>query len=178
VSRKPLILGTIAVVFVVSLLLDIALYRMIVRPFTGERRQTPLDQCVVEDGELDPGILMATDENGLRSLAEKPPLEVKLIDENGDLMLGRIHLGPWPTPQPKNGQVLVLNGTEALSTDTKILLKDGRLVDLYFTSNAEMDEAEAVKVVHIRITEGPQRDLEGWVRWDEVQSTPRYAPFR
>jgi len=179
VSRKPLTLWIVAGVFFVSLAIDIAAYRRFFPTFAAVRSdQTASDRVIAGTGELEPGILMALDENGLRSLAEKPPLEVRLTDENGNLASGRIHLGPRPTPQPKPGQILVLNGTKATSAETKILLKDGRLVDSPSAGVPDLDEIGAVKVVHIRITEGPQRNLEGWVRWDEVQSTPQYAPFR
>ena len=152
-----------------SFAIDTAVFRVLY----ADLSETPVIQIVIGNGSQEPGILMATDEDGLRVMSTKPPIQIKVVDKDGALMLGELHLPPRAprTTQPKKGQVLVINGTKAVSIGVKFLLKDGRLVDPYPTSGFEMEKDGVVQVERIRLTDGPQQDWEGWVRSDDLQRT-------
>ncbi len=159
----------IAGVIVVSFAIDISAFRILYVQWS----KPPIEEIVIGTGAQEPGILMATDEDGLRVMSSKPPIQVTVTDENGIMVLGGIHI-PLQAPrtaQPKKGQVLVLNGTKASFINGKFLLRDGSLVDPYPTSRYQMERDGVFEVDRIRITDGPQRNLEGWVRSDDLQRT-------
>lgn len=159
-------------VIIVSFAIDISVFRILYA-----RLSKPLvEEIVIGTGAQEPGILMATDEDGLRVMSSKPPFQVTVIDEIGTMVLGGIHIPPQAprTAQPKKGQMLVLNGTKASFIIGKFLLKDGRLVDPYPSCRYQMEKDGVIEVDRVRITDGPQRNLEGWVRSDDLQRT--YTP--
>lgn len=85
----------------------------------------------------DGGIYIATDQNGLRALSEATGM--------------------------RQGLVFIRKGTGARYRSRKFLLKGGRLVDPYPANSIEMLRDGAIEVERIRIVDGPNKGLEGWV---------------
>ena len=98
-------------------------------------------------GSPDAGVWVATNEDGLRALSET----------NGTAL-------DHPKPEARTRLVFIPNKTRGRYKGRKFLLKSGRLVDPYPANSYDMQRDEAVEVEKIKITEGPNKGLEGWVQ--------------
>jgi len=100
----------------------------------------------IANGGQNGGIYLATDENGIRALSETigSPLDI-------------------PGPNARGRLTFIPNGTKGRHRGTKFLLKGGRLVDPYPANSYDMVRDGAIEVERIKITEGPNQGLEGWV---------------
>jgi hypothetical protein len=74
-----------------------------------------------------------------------------------------------PKPEARTRLVFIPDETRGRYKDRKFLLKGGRLVDTYPASFFDMQRDEAVEVEKIRITEGPNNGLEGWVQANHLK---------
>jgi hypothetical protein len=114
---------------------------------------------------------MAVDADGLRQLNALYALPKVCADET---FRARTDLGTWLklclraipiTPETvKKGTVLLLAGTKAISLDTRYVLPDGQFAVSYSPPNKNRMTADGVvEVEHIRITQPPNKNLEGWI---------------
>lgn len=90
------------------------------------------------------GIWLATDRDGLRAIA------------------GAKGIGSDVPPELRKHFVFVPNDTRGISKATGDLLQDGRLVPSQLWGYSEMVREHIKNVERIRITEGPNKDIEGW----------------
>jgi hypothetical protein len=95
-------------------------------------------------GVQDGGIWLATDQDGLRAIA------------------GANGIGSDVPPELRKHFVFVPNETRGISKATGDLLQDGRLVPSHLWGYGEMVRDHIKNVERIRITEGPNKDIEGW----------------
>jgi hypothetical protein len=111
------------------------------------------------------GALMAVDADGLRQLNALYAVPKVCGDQS---FKARTDPGTWfklclrsvpLTPETvKKGTVLLPPGTKAISMDTRWVLSDGRLSVSY----PPLNTVGAVEVEHVRITQPPNKNLEGW----------------
>jgi hypothetical protein len=63
----------------------------------------------------------------------------------------------------KNGIVLIPEQTKAIYTGRAFILPGGRVVQPYAANTFDMAKDGAVEVERIKITQPPNKDLEGWI---------------
>ena len=98
------------------------------------------------------GVWVATNEDGLRALSE---MNAAASDA--------------PKREVRSRLVFIPNETRGRYMGRKFLLSGGRLVDPYPANSYDMQRVEAVEVEKIKITEGPSKGLEGWVRSNQLK---------
>lgn len=129
------------------------------------------------------GVLMAIDVDGLRQLNELYSLPKTCSEANlmvtldksgriaaptGSAMLMQMQLcqprqTPFASQMINKGVVLIPEGTKAMYLEERFILPGGRLVEPYAANTFDMARDGAVEVEKIRITQPPNKDLEGWV---------------
>ena len=67
------------------------------------------------------------------------------------------------------GLVFLPNGTKGVWKGRRFLLEGGRLVEPHPANSYDMIRDGAVEIERIRVTEGPQKGLEGWIPSDRLQ---------
>ena len=95
-------------------------------------------------GVQDPGVWLATDQDGLRAIA------------------GAKSIGRDVPPELRKHFVFVPNQTRGISKASRDLLQNGRLIPSHLWGYGEMIQDHIKNVERIRITEGPNKDIEGW----------------
>jgi hypothetical protein len=124
------------------------------------------------------GVLMAVDADGLRELYELYAVPKVCGDRNfakkadPQVYFARCFKAVRITPDlAKKGTVLLRAGTKATSLGQSYVLENGRLAPSSYSqrSVADAERDGAVPVEQIRITDGPNKRLVGWVTF--VQRT-------
>ena len=72
-------------------------------------------------------------------------------------------------PELRNHVAFIPNKTRGVFKGGYYLLKDGRLVTPYPANSYEMQRDGAIEVEKIKVTEGPQKGLEGWIPAQRLQ---------
>jgi hypothetical protein len=135
---------------------------------------------IVPDGS---GALMAVDADGLRQLNALYALpkvcgdaEFRTRTDPGAWLKLCMRAVPIKPETVKKGTVLLPAGTKAISMDTRYVLPDGRFAVSYSPPNISRTITDGVvEVEHVRITQPPGRNLEGWVAGGYLQRT--FGPF-
>ena len=108
---------------------------------------------IVNSGPNDAGVWIAIDDDGLRVLSDQ-----LLISQD---LFGLRYLIPTNTANDK--LVFVPNKTRGIAKGVRFLLKGGLLVPPYPANTDDMLRDRAVEVERIKITEGPQAGVVGWL---------------
>jgi hypothetical protein len=107
----------------------------------------------IVNGVPNAGVWIATDDEGLRAMSNQPLVPPSLFG--------------FPSAVPINTAndklVFVPNKTRGITKGSQFLLKGGRLVEPYSANTYDMLRDGAVEVERIKITEGPQTGLVGWL---------------
>jgi hypothetical protein len=108
---------------------------------------------IVNGGPNVAGVWIATNDDGLRVMSNQPLVPPSLFGLQSAIRAN-----------PANDKlVFVPNKTRGITKGRQFLLKGGRLVEPYSTNTYAMLRDGVVAVERIKITEGPQTGLVGWL---------------
>jgi hypothetical protein len=135
---------------------------------------------IVPDGR---SALMAVDSEGLHqlnSLYASPRIcgdaAFRAKTDPGSWLKLCLHAVPITSDTIRKGIVLLPAGTRAVSMDTRYVLPDGQFAVSYSPPNINaMIRDGVVEVEHIKITQQPNKNLEGWVVTGYLQR--EFGPF-
>jgi len=108
---------------------------------------------LVNGGPDAAGVWIAADDDGLRVMSNKPLIPPSPFGFQLAI----------PTNTADAKLVFVPNKTRGILKGRQFLLKGGRLVQPYSANTYDMLRDGAVEVERIKITEGPQKGLTGWL---------------
>lgn len=118
------------------------------------------------------GVLMAIDEVGLQYVSELYALPKTCTKENytaaDKSIQEKLFLCEKPRQQLipqmiRKGTVLIAEQTKGIFLRRSFLLPNRHLVAPYAANSFDMARDGVIEVEKVRITEGPNRDLEGWI---------------
>jgi len=115
------------------------------------------------NGDPKLGVWVATNDSGLRFLTGNETVSRGLnpVASNAMTECGYNDVD--------DGLVCFSQPTRALVEDRKFLLSGGRLVHPYSANSYDMERDGAIEVEKIRVTDGPHRNLEGWIQSRDVK---------
>jgi len=118
------------------------------------------------------GVLIAIDEVGLQYVNELYALPKTCTKDNyaapdksiqEKLFLCEKYREPLNPQMIRKGTVLIAEQTKGIFLRRSFLLPSGRLVVPYAVNSFDMARDGVVEIEKVRITDGPNRDLEGWI---------------
>jgi hypothetical protein len=137
--------------------LSISLYTAVAWFFNDQDQKARVR--IVNGGPEAAGVWIATDDDGLRVMSDRPRVPPSLFGFPSEI----------PTNTADDKLVFVHNKTRGIAKGRRFLLQGGRLVQPYPANTYDILRDGAVEVERIKITEGPQKGLIGWLPSHYVQ---------